>query len=443
MSAGAGDRATRDWGRVVPERRGPLADVTVLDLSMVWAGPYATKLMAEMGARIIKLEVNSHLDSVRGGVIVEPDSPLGVYPDGNPGPEPWNRAGYYNKLNRNKLSLCMNILHPAGRAVFMELAALADVVIENFGGGVFERMGYGDAVIRGVNPDVVMVSMPPSGNGGPEGGYVGYGVAIEQLGGIVHRTGYPGEGPMKSGINYGDPIAGIHTMGYIMAALLHRRRTGRGSFIDMSQREAAICWLGEDVIDHDRTGRIPERIGNRDRVHAPSGAYRCAGEDEWVALAVGSLDEWRGLARAVGRPELADDSAYATAEGRRARHDEIDALIGAWTASRAADEAMAELQRHGVAAGTVASERRLVEDPHLRARGFWPEVDHPAAGRHLVAGVPWRFSRTPGAVQTAAPVLGQHNDHVLREILGKSDEEIASLRATGILETTPVELLGR
>ncbi len=435
--------ATRDWGAVVPERRGPLADVTVLDLSMVWAGPYATKLLADMGARVIKLEVNSHLDSVRGQVLVEPDSPIGVYPADGPGDEPWNRSGYFNKLNRNKLGLCMNILEPLGRTVFMELAAMADVVIENFGGGVFERMGYGYDVIREANPDVVMVSMPPSGNGGPEGNYVGYGVAIEQLGGIVHRTGYPGEIPMKSGINYGDPIAGIHTMGYIMAALLHRRRTGRGSFIDVSQREASIMWLGEDVVAYETTGRIPERIGNRDEHMAPSGAYPCSGEDAWVALAVGSLDEWRGLAAAIGHPELANDPAYASVVGRRERHEAIDALIGAWTRERTPDEAMAGLQRHGVAAGTVADERRLVEDPHLRARGFWPEVEHANVGRHTIAGVSWHFSRTPGAVQTAAPTLGQHTDYVLREILGKSDEEIALLRRAGVLESTPVEILAQ
>jgi crotonobetainyl-CoA:carnitine CoA-transferase CaiB-like acyl-CoA transferase len=435
----------------VPERRGPLADLTVLDLSMVWAGPYATKLMADMGARVIKLEVNSHLDSVRGLVIVEPDSPIGIYPQDGPGEHPWNRSGYFNKLNRNKLGLCMNILQPQGRTVFMELAAMADVVIENFGGGVFERMGYGDAAIREVNPDVIMVSMPPSGNGGPEANYVGYGVAIEQLGGIVHRTGYPGEIPMKSGINYGDPIAGIHTMGYVMAALLHRRRTGRGSFIDVSQREASIMWLGEDVVAYDATGRMPERIGNRDEHMAPSGAYRCVtapsadggipGGDAWVALAVGSRDEWRGLATAIGHAELADDPAYATVEGRRAHHDAIDALIGAWAADRTPDEAAADLQRHGVAAGAVVDERRLVEDPHLRARGFWPEVEHADVGPHAIAGVSWRFSRTPGAVQTAAPVLGQHTDYVLREILGKSDEEIEWLRRAGVLETTPLELL--
>jgi crotonobetainyl-CoA:carnitine CoA-transferase CaiB-like acyl-CoA transferase len=266
-------------------------------------------------------------------------------------------------------------------------------------------------------------------------------VAIEQLGGIVARTGYAGDIPMKSGINYGDPIAGIHSAGYIMTALLHRRRTGRGSFVDVSQREAAIMWLGDEVVEYELSGRIPERIGNRDEFMAPSGAYRCAGEDEWVALAVGSVEEWRGLAEGIGHPELASDPAYATFEGRRERHDAIDALISEWTSKRSADEAMAELQRHGVAAGTVANNRRVNEDPHLRARGFWPSVDHPSAGTHELAGVSWHFSRTPGEVRWAAPQLGQHSDYVLRTILGKSDEEIEALRATGVLETTPIELL--
>jgi crotonobetainyl-CoA:carnitine CoA-transferase CaiB-like acyl-CoA transferase len=431
----------RGWGSVVPERRGALADLTVLDLSMVWAGPYCTKLFADAGARVIKIEVNSHLDSVRGSVVAEPGTPIGIYPDGDPGQDPWNRAGYFNKYNRNKVGVCLNIVQPEGRAVFLELVAIADVVIENFGGGVFERIGYGYDVLREANPDVIFVSMPPSGNGGPEGRYVGYGVAIEQIGGVVAKTGYRGEIPMKSGINYGDPIAGIHTAGYILAALHHRRRTGRGSYIDLSQREATICWLGEDVVEHQLNGRLPERIGNRDRFMAPSGAYRCAGEDDWVALAIGSLVEWRGLTEAMGRPELGEDERFATLEGRRAHHDEIDAWITEWTRGRSADEAMAALQGHGVAAGVVADNRRVVEDRHMRARGFWPEVEHPSVGPHAIAGPAWHLSRTPCSVQTAAPRLGQHTEWVLREVLGKSEAEIEALRAAGTIEDTPAELL--
>jgi len=423
------------------ERRGPLSDVIVLDLSMVWAGPYATKLLGDMGATIIKVEANRQLDSVRGLVRPVVGTAVGIYPDGDPGEKPWNRAGYFNKLNRNKLGICMNILQPAGREVLLELAAIADVVIENFGGGVFERMGFGYEVLSKVNPDLVMISMPPSGNGGPEGKYVGYGVAIEQLGGLVHRTGYPGDGPMKSGINYGDPIAGIHSAGYIMAGLLHRRRTGRGSFIDMSQREAAITWIGDEIVAYETSGIIEQPIGNRDIFMAPSGTYRCAGDDAWVALAVGSLEEWHGLATAIGHPELADDPAYATMESRRERHDAIDALITEWTSQRAADDAMLELQGHGVAAGTVANNRRVIEDPHLVARGFWPDVETTSVGRHKIAGPSWQFSRTPGGVRWGAPNLGEHSDYILKTILGKTDEQIAELRASGVLETTPEELL--
>jgi crotonobetainyl-CoA:carnitine CoA-transferase CaiB-like acyl-CoA transferase len=433
---------TLEAGAVDPyARKGPLDDIVILDCSMVWAGPYATKLLGDMGATIIKVEAARHMDSVRG--LARPVPGAGAYPDNDPGPQPWNRAGYYNKLNRNKLSLCMDILEPAGREVFLELAAKADVVLENFGGGVFARMGYNLEALQAVNPDVILVSMPPSGNGGPEGNYVGYGVAIEQLGGIVARTGYPGDIPMKTGINYGDPIAGIHSAGYIMTALLHRRRTGRGGFVDLSQREAAIMWIGDKVVEYDLTGAIPERIGNRDEYMAPSGVYRCLsdafGDDAWVGLAAGSIEEWRALASAIGYPELASDPAYATVEGRREHHDEIDAAITAWTSQRTPDEAMAQLQAAGVAAATVANVRRVVEDPHLRARGFWPEVDQPAVGPHVIAGVSWKFDRTPGAVRWAAPNLGQHTDYVLRTILGKSEAEIEALRATGVLSNTPTE----
>ena len=420
---------------------GPLEDITILDLSMVWAGPYATKLMGDLGATVIKIEVNSHLDQVRGPAIAIPGGSLGMYANDDPGEDPWNRAGYFNKLNRGKFDVCMNILEDEGRAVLSELIAKADVVIENFGGGVFERMGYGYDVVKDVKEDVVFISMPPSGNGGPEARYVGYGVAIEQLGGIVARTGYEGDGPLKTGINYGDPIAGIHAMGYIMTALHHRRRTGRGSYIDLSQREAAICWLGDEIVEYELTGNEPARIGNRDEFMAPSGVYRCAGEEAWVALAAGSTEEWKILATTIDRPDLSTDPALSTLAGRRARHDEIDAAITAWTETRDRDRAMSELQSAGVAAGVVAENRRVVEDPHLQARGFWPLVNHKSVGPHLVSGIPWRFSRTPGSIRRAAPTLGQHTDYVLREILGKSEEEIAVLHASGVLETTPVEVL--
>ncbi len=420
-------------------QRGPLTDVVVLDCSMVWAGPYATKLLGDLGATIIKIEVNSHMDSVRGPAI-PPAVALSSYAGNDPGDDPWNRAGYFNKTNRNKLGVCMNILDPEGRKIFMELAALADVVIENFGGGVFERMGYGYDVIRAINDDIVFISMPPSGNGGPEANYVGYGVAIEQLGGIVARTGYLGDPtPMKTGINYGDPVAGVHTAGYIMTALMHRRKTGRSQYVDLSQREAAINWVGESVLDYQLDGTEPRQIGNRDAVMAPSGVYRCDGEDSWVALAVGSDAEWQGLCTTIGREAMA--AQYATQAERAEHHDDIDAAINEWTVTRTADDAMALLQQAGVAAGVCANNQRVVNDPHLIARGFWPEVDHPSAGQHRVAGVSWQYGRTPGAVYSAAPQLGQHTKYVLREFLGKDDAEIERLYATGAFENTPAELL--
>ncbi len=422
-----------------PGQQGPLRGLVVLDCSMVWAGPYATKLLGDLGATIIKVEANRQMDSVRGPA-VPPATAAASYFDNDLGEDPWNRAGYFNKYNRNKLGMCMNILMPEGRAVFMELAALADVVVENFGGGVFERMGYGYDVIRGVNEDIIFVSMPPSGNGGPEGKYVGYGVAIEQLGGIVARTGYLGDDtPMKTGINYGDPIAGMHTASYIMTALLHRRKTGRGQYVDLSQREATINWVGESVIEYQMTGEDPTWIGNRDRYMAPSGVYRCVGEDSWIALAVGSDAEWHGLCTAIGRVGLR--TQYPTFDARAQHHDEIDVAIAAWAAGRDADEAMMHLQAHGVAAGVCGDNRRVVHDPHLAARGFWPEVDHASVGPHILAGPAWQYDRTPAAVYAAAPLLGQHTDYVLREILGKSEAEIAALRAAGVLEDTPEEIL--
>ena len=420
-------------------RTGPLKDIVILDLSMVWAGPYAIKLMTDLGAMVIKIEVNSHLDSVRGQVPAVDG--VGVFANDRFAEDSWNRAGYFNKLNRGKFGICLNIVEPEGRKIMHELIAKADIVIENFGGGVFERMGYGYQVLKNIKDDIIFVSMPPSGNGGPEGNYVGYGVAIEQLGGIVARTGYAGEPPMKSGINHGDPIAGIHTMGYIMTALHHHRNTGRGSYVDLSQREAAICWLGDEIVEYELTGNEPIRIGNRDEFMAPSGVYRCTGEDAWIALACGSLSEWQALAKIISPDNLFLDDDLSTFEGRSRRHDEIDQLISSWTAGYTPDEAMILLQSVGVAAGTCSNSQRFVEDPHLDDRDFFKLVHHKSVGQHIVPGIPWKFSRTPGEIHRAAPQLGQHTNYILKEILGKSEEEISSLWSTGVLENIPLKLL--
>jgi benzylsuccinate CoA-transferase BbsF subunit len=284
-----------------------------------------------------------------------------------------------------------------------------------------------------------MVSMPAMGMTGPEKDYVGYGVTIEQLAGLVSITGYLGDVPMKSGINYGDPIAGIAAAGYLMAALSYRQRTGKGQLVDISQREATACLIGDVIMDYSMNKRIQTPIGNRHSSMVPHGCYRCQGEDMWVTIAVGSDAEWQALCQVMGKPELARDERFADVLSRHRNQDELDVIIEEWTKEHDHYEVMHSLQEVGVMAGAVLNPQEVVEDPHLQARGFYEDVTHPEAGTFCYAGPSWKLSKTPGSIRKPAPCLGEHNDYVYKEILGMSEQEVAELAEEGIISNIPIE----
>ena len=307
----------------------PLKNYRVLDLSRIWAGPYCTKLFADMGAEIIKMESLSVYDSHRGPV--SPARGIAAYPDGEPGDEPWNRNGWFNCLHMSKYGVTLELTEDEGRRVFERLVSISDVLIENFRQGSLERLGYTYDELRKYRPDLIYVSMPAFGNTGPWKGYLGYGIGQEQLSGMAHMTGYRGDGPMKSGINHGDPITGSHAAGVLLAALRHRRRTGKGMYIDVSQQESSVALMGPEVLAYQMTGREPERQGNRSRWYAPANSYPCAGEDRWVTIAATNDEQWRHLTEVMESPGLADDARFATAAKRHENHDELDRIISKWT----------------------------------------------------------------------------------------------------------------
>jgi crotonobetainyl-CoA:carnitine CoA-transferase CaiB-like acyl-CoA transferase len=238
---------------------------------------------------------------------------------------------------------------------------------------------------------------------------------------------------MHVGVSYGDPTAGLHGALAVLAALLHRRRTGEGQFIDVSLWEAAATLLPDALLEYDMNAIEPPRIGNRHPSFVPHGVFRSAGDDRWVSIAVTTEDEWRSLCHAIERPALAEDPRCQSALDRKAIEDEIEREIIAWTSSRSAKDATDHLQRAGVAAFPTMTNQDLDEDPHLGSRGFFVELPHPEVGTRRHAGIPWKLSRTPCAVEMPAPCLGQHNDDVLRRVLGYSDSEIADLTAAGAL----------
>ena len=407
----------------------PLHGVRVLDLTMVWAGPAGTRLLADMGAEVIKVESARSWDMLRS-----------LHFLGGQTERWWNKAAYFNHNNRNKYGCTIDLQTERGRDLALRLAAISDIVIENYRADVLAklRLDYDD--LRAVNDDVILVSMPSHGKSGPESHHVAYGTNVEQLAGLASITGYPGMAPHKSPIAYGDPNAGAIAAASALAALLHRERTGEGQHIEVAQWEAMIGNIGEFVLAYQMLGVQPDAIGNR-HVSRVQGVYACQGADAWVAVSVGSDADFVALCGAMGRPELARDRRFADVVSRHHHHDEIDEIVGAWTAQRTQGDAARTLQAAGVPAAPVLRIQELMQDEHLRARGFWESVTHAEAGTWDIEGPTWRMSRTPAHVRIPAPVFGEHNGYVFGELLGLTGDEIEDLYATGVAAATPaVEL---
>ena len=411
-----------------------LDGVRVLDFSRIWAGPHATKLLADMGAEVIKVESTRAWDPHR--MIAG----SGNLPDGDPGPDPWNRSGWFNTLHQSKYGITVDIHHPWGKAVLEELVAISDVVIENFRAGAMARRGFGYQAMKRLRPDIVVVSMPALGNTGPWKDFIQYGIGQEMLGGIASMNGYidgdgHDDGPVKSGVNFGDPISGAHAAGAVLSALWSRRRTGRGAFIDMSQLESSISVVGEHVLGCQMDGEAPTNRGNRHPSMAPHGVYRCRGEDRWIAIAVASDEQWERLCEAMEAPGLA--RRFAGLLSRHENQDQIDAAISDWTRDRDANELMHMLQLDGIAATPVMSGQDIFDDPHYQERGLLELVDHPSTGPYLLPGAAWKMSRTPGRIRWPSPRLGEHNDAVFGQLLGMSAESVEAMESHGVSGSEP------
>ena len=425
-----------------------LEGIRILDLSRIWAGPYATKLMADMGADIIKVESVDRMDTTRGGI--NPPSGSGNYPEAEPGEDPWNRNGWFNSLHLSKYGVTINLAKPNGKELFARLVAISDAVIENYRMGVLARLGFDYDKLRSLRPDIVFISMPAFGNKGRWKGFVQYGIGQEQLSGMADMTGYLDEdGPMKSGINHGDPITGSHATGALLASLLYRRRTGKGVYVDLSQLDSSVSLIGDAILGYQMNKRNPARRGNRHPYMAPHGIYRCRGEDEWLALAVSSDAEWRALCGVIGKPGLAGDPRYADALGRHERQDELDAVLTDWARDKDSNDAMSALQAVGVSATPVESSEMIFDDPHYQERGLMELVDHPSTGPQFMPGISWKMSKTPGGVRWPTPTLGQHNGEIFGELLGLGQGDLAALdrshrdnknaatRAEGVIGNVP------
>ncbi|MCH8850192.1 MAG: CoA transferase [Chloroflexi bacterium] len=406
----------------------PLAGVRVIDLTQVFAGPTCTRILADLGAEVIRMEAPARMDITRNLIHVD-----------NDGQEtPWERALYFTIRNAGKKEIVLDLNKPRARELLRDLIAQADVLAESFTPRVMRAFELDYEHVREIKPDIVMISLSGYGQDGPYSDWSAYGMGLEPASGVSQLTGYSGGPPLRSGLSFTDPYSGFLGAGAVLAALHHKRSTGEGQYIDLSEQEAAIPLLGAALMDFAMNGRLPERIGNRSPWAAPQGCYRCRGDDDWLVISIETDASWSAFCAAIGHGEWIEDERFATVLARQEHHDELDRLIEGWTKDQDHYEAFHLLQKAGVAAAPVLNGKELLLDPQLKERHQFDVVEQPHQGRvpiprHLAA----KFSEFEASAAGPAPTFGQHNSEVLGGLLGLSEQELAALEEEGVIASEP------
>lgn len=403
-----------------------LEGVRIIDLTQVWAGPLCTRLLADFGAEVIKLESTRYPDRMR-----YLHQPLSEEPE-----KAHNRGGYFHQFNRNKQGLTLDLAKPRGREIFRQLVAVSDVVVENYSLRVQRNLGMTYPELSKIKPNLIMLSLHGYGSTGPYRNGPAFGSTIEAMAGMKSLLGYGDGVPIYAGACIGDPVSGIYGAIAILAALTHRRETGEGRFIDLSMHECVSSIEGEAILEYTLGKREPRQTGAGHAALVPYGTYRSKGEDSWVAICVTKAEEWQGLCTVVGDPELQEER-YADPLERLLNRERLDTVIEAWSSQRDASEAALLLQRAGIPAGAFLNGKEILGSMHLRERGYFWDVDCPDAGRYPQIGPLLRLSETPAELRLAPPALGEHNRHVLEGILKMTAAEIAALEKEGIIGDRP------
>ncbi|MEE8443692.1 MAG: CoA transferase [Dehalococcoidia bacterium] len=396
----------------------PLEGVRVVDLTVVWAGPHCTQLLAEWGAEVIRVEPRNIIQAFTRGfrVHVAPETArqaVGTgtfffgFPDRDPGERPWNRTPAFNSHARNKLSMTANIMRPEGLDVLKRLVAVSDVLVENNVPETIERAKATYEELAEVNPGLIMLRMPGYGLTGPFKNYRTFGSHMEGMTGHHLLRSYPELDPsMINDAFTGDAAAGVVGAFAVMLALRHRRRTGKGQLIEMSQAENFIPYLGEVVMDYTMNGRAAGPQGNAHAWHAPHNAYPCRGEDRWIVVDIGTDREWDALCSIMGHPDWTHEDLFQDPISRWRHREELDVHIAEWTQGQDRDELFDALQQAGIAAGPVQNEADAYDCPHLGERGFFEELTGPDTGTHKYPGIIFKMSGTPNRLRRHAVGLG-------------------------------------
>ena len=421
----------------------PLNGIRVVDLSRVFAMPYAGAYLADLGAEVIKV------DCCQAQFVDTTRTLNGPYPDNDPGELYWERAGTFQTLNRGKRSITLDLRSGDAIGILKQLVSVSDIVLENFTPRVMQRFGLDYANLRAVKPDLIMVSNTGYGHSGPWSNFGAMATALEPTHGTGAFMGYLDPGPdgrlhdggipNKMGNSYTDFLASWTAQLAVIASLIHRSRTGKGMWVDLAMYQVGSSFIGEGILDFAFNGRRTRRMGNRDHTMSPHGCYPCLGQDEWLTIAVRDDRDWEACCQALGQPSLAGDSRFAHPTDRHGHQDELDEIISRWTSTQSQYQIMEALQSAGVPAGPVLNAKALLADPQYRARGFFQPADHAdetGLGRKEYVGRGWSLSESLINPIRPAPMLGEANDYVLSRMLCLNDEEIQRLKDAGTVGDT-------
>jgi benzylsuccinate CoA-transferase BbsF subunit len=389
---------------------GFLQRVRIIALTQVWAGGWMSGILADMGAEVIKIESNQKIDILRR--VKEAQGNL-------------NRGPNFNGYNRGVKSCTLNLKTPEGLEVFRKLLSISDAVIENFSPKGMPGFGLDYAALKSMKPDIIMVSVPGLGSTGPDKNYISYAATVQGIGGFGASFGYPGGEPATPSIFMADPVGGMYGALAVCSAVYYHHKTGKGQHVDLAQSESITSLLPEVVMEYVMTGRIRPRMGNRDEIMAPHGAYPTKGKDQWIAIVVSNDEEWRTLCRVMGNPDWCKDEKFSDQFNRWQNQDELNKLLAGWTQGFDNYNLMQKLQKAGIAAGPSLSTEGTFNNPHLKKRGMFPEKKHPVAGKTVTWRSPWTAALT--AVNPGPPCLGEHNSYVFHTLLGMSENEISKL----------------
>ena len=414
--------------------KGPLSGMRGIVLTQAWAGAYSTQLLSDLGMEIIQVESVTRIDPWRGGV---PPRLAGLYPNSNPGDNPWDRNALYNGVNRGKKAITLDLSHSEAKEVFMELVSISDVVVENFSGRVISNLGLDYESLRSVNPSVVMVRMPTYGTSGPYSNYPGNGGTTEPVSGMSFLMGYHDGPPVNSGIMHTDAYSGVLACGATITALRERLISGVGQEVDISQQEVSMTLLAEYIMEGSLSGESPGRQGNINRDYAPQGCY-LSKDSYWIAISVKTDRQWKSFCDSLMLDSLVTDEDYSTKEFRKMNAVRLDREISKKMGNCIASEVVGKLQAESVPCEVISTLLEAAENDDFYQMGLFEKIFHSESGNFYYPVPPWDFENNPRNAQEPAPTLGEHSEEIFSNLNGWSENEITRFKNLGLTGTDPL-----